>query len=206
MVESGRGMAAGGRARARLALVAIEAVLAVVLVCGAGLLVRSFVALLSVNPGFQASGVVTMQTTVPGDTYADPARASQFYGSLLDRVSAVPGVQRAGLINTPPLSGQDANGAFLHEGQEWSEISSNWTAQSASYRVVSGDYFQAMGIPIVRGRTFGTGDVAGAEYRGGRQPGDGRAALRRPRSRRRAHPLRRHGRRQSLAHHRGCGR
>ena len=164
MVESGRGMAAGGRARARLTLVAIEAALAVVLVCGAGLLVRSFVALLSVNPGFQASGVVTMQTTVPGDTYADPARASQFYGSLLERVSAVPGVQRAGLINTPPLSGQDANGAFLHEGQEWSEISSNWTAQSASYRVVSGDYFQAMGIPIVRGRTFGTGDVAGAEY------------------------------------------
>ena len=206
MVEAGRGMAAGGRARARLALVAVEAALAVVLVCGAGLLVRSFVALLSVNPGFQASGVVTMQTTVPGDTYADPVRASQFYDSLLERVSAVPGVQLAGLINTPPLSGQDANGAFLHDGQAWAEISGNWTAQSASYRVVSSDYFQAMGIPIVRGRTFGARDVAGAEYVAvinqamaarhfaGRDPVGTRD------------PLRRHGPGQSLAHHRRRGR
>jgi predicted permease len=164
MVESGRGMTAGGRTRTRLALVAIEAALAVVLVCGAGLLVRSFVALVSIDPGFRPSGVVTMRTTVPADTYADPNRAAQFYAALLERVSAVPGVQHAGLINTPPLSGQDANGAFLHEGQEWSEISGNWTAQSASYRVVSGDYLQAMGIPVIRGRTFDSRDVAGAEY------------------------------------------
>jgi putative ABC transport system permease protein len=164
LVEAGRGMAAGGRARTRLALVTVEVALAVVLVCGAGLLVRSFSSLLSIDPGFDPSGVVTMQTTVPGDTYADPARAAQFYTMLLERVAALPGVAHAGLINTPPLSGMDANGAFLHDGQAFEDISHDWVSQSASYRVVSGDYFRAMGIPLRRGRAFEARDAVGAEH------------------------------------------
>jgi putative ABC transport system permease protein len=164
LVEAGRGMAAGGRARTRLVLVTVEVALAVVLVCGAGLLVRSFSSLLSIDPGFDPSGVVTMQTTVPGDTYADPARAAQFYTMLLERVAALPGVAHAGLINTPPLSGMDANGAFLHDGQAFEDISHDWVSQSASYRVVSGDYFRAMGIPLRRGRAFEARDAVGAEH------------------------------------------
>jgi putative ABC transport system permease protein len=164
LVEAGRGMSAGGRSRTRVALVGVEVALAVVLVSGAGLLVRSFVNLLATDPGFQPAGVITMETTLPGDTYEDAARAVQFYRQLLDRVAATPGVARAALINTPPLSGFDASGAFLHEHQDWNDIAGDWTAQSASYRVVSGEYFQAMGIPIARGRTFDDRDVAGAEF------------------------------------------
>ncbi|MDP1570159.1 MAG: ABC transporter permease [Vicinamibacterales bacterium] len=164
MVESGRGMAAGGRARTRLVLVGIEVALAVLLVCGSALLVRSFVQLLSVDPGFRPAGVVTMQTTVPVEAETGAASAAAFYEAWLARAASVPGIEAAGLINTPPLSGMDANGAFLHDGQAWEEIRADWTAQSASYRVVSGEYFRAMGIPLVRGRAFDARDVAGAEY------------------------------------------
>lgn len=163
LVEGGRGNAAGARTRTRQFLVAFEVALALVLLAGAGLLIRSFSRLATVDPGFQPVGVVTMETTVPTERYPDPAQAARFYDALLDRVSAVPGVGAAGLINTPPLSGNDANGGFMFEGQVWEEIQGNWTAQSASYRVVSGSYFPAMGIPVVRGRAFEARDAAGAE-------------------------------------------
>lgn len=163
LTDAGRGAAGSRRSRTRHALVAVQVALALVLLCGSGLLVRSFVRLLSVDPGFEPAGAIAMQTTVPGDRYPDGPRAALFYQALLDRVAAVPGVRHAGIVNTPPLSGLDASGAFLHEGQAWEEIRGDWTAQSASYRVSGGDYFRAMGIPIVRGRGFDTRDVAGNE-------------------------------------------
>ncbi|MGE0042434.1 MAG: ABC transporter permease [Vicinamibacterales bacterium] len=163
LVESGRGGAAGGRTRTRQALVALEVALALVMLAGAGLLIRSFTRLATVDPGFEPVGVVTMETTVPAERYPEPAQAARFYDTLLERVSGLPGVASAGLINTPPLSGNDANGGFMYEGQDWDAIKANWTAQSASYRVVSGSYFDAMAIPIVRGRAFEARDAAGAE-------------------------------------------
>lgn len=163
LMEAGRGAAAGGRTRTRRVLVAVQVALAVVLLCGSGLLVRSFARLLAVDPGFEPAGVVTMQTTVPGDRYEDGAQAATFYTALVERLAAVPGIRDVGLVNTPPLSGLDANGAFLHEGQAWEDIRGDWMAQSASYRVTGGDYFRAMGIPLVRGRAFDARDVAGAE-------------------------------------------
>ncbi|MGE3275045.1 MAG: ABC transporter permease [Vicinamibacterales bacterium] len=163
LVEAGRGAAAGGRTRTRQALVAVEVALALVLLAGAGLLIRSFTRLATVDPGFRPVGVVTMETTVPDDRYPDADQAARFYDAMLERVSTVPGVEAAGLINTPPLSGTGPNGGFMFEGQDWEAIRGNWTAQSASYLVVSGSYFEAMGIPIVRGRAFEPRDTAGAE-------------------------------------------
>jgi predicted permease len=161
--ESGRGAAAGGRSRARHLLVAIQVALALVLLCGTGLMVRSVMRLLAVNPGFQPAGAIALRTTVPGDRYTDGPAAARFYAAMLDRVAMVPGVASAGITNAPPLGGSDANGAFLFDGQSFDEIRGNWQAQSASYRVVGGRYFDALGIPISRGRAFDDRDRAGAE-------------------------------------------
>ena len=75
----------------------------------------------------------------------------------------MPGVDAGGLVNAPPLSGLDANGAFMFDGQAWDEIKDNWTAQSAVYRMASDGYFAAMGMDLRRGRTFDSRDVSGAE-------------------------------------------
>ncbi len=162
LAEGGRQGAPGGRTRVRHALVTVEVALALLLLIGSGLLVRSFLQVLAVDPGFDAAHVITLQTSVPGDTYATPAQAAGFYQRFLERARQLPGVEHAALINAPPLGG-DANGAFLHDGQSFDEIRGNWAAQSASYRVASPDYFETLGIPIVRGRAFTDRDGAGTE-------------------------------------------
>ena len=162
LAEGGRA-ATAERGRLRATLVAVEVALALVLLVGSGLLVRSFANVLSVDPGFDPGGVVTLQTTVPGEKYPSPPQAAGFYQALLERLEALPGVRAAGLINAPPLGGADANGAFLFEGQSWEAIAGDWSVQSASYRVASAGYFRAMGIPVVRGRTFADTDDANGE-------------------------------------------
>ena len=162
LAEGGRQGAPGGRTRLRHALVAVEVALALLLLVGSGLLVRSFLKVLAVDPGFDAAHVLTLQTSVPGDTYGTPAQAADFYQRFLDRARQLPGVEHAALINAPPLGG-DANGAFLYDGQSFDDIRGNWAAQSAFYRVASDDYFRTMGIPIVRGRAFTDRDRVGAE-------------------------------------------
>ncbi len=162
LTEGGRAVTTG-RARLRATLVAVEMALALVLLVGSGLLVRSFVKVLSVDPGFDPSSVVTLLTAVPGQKYSSATQAADFYAELLARLRTLPGVRSAGLINAPPLGGMDANGAFLFEGQSIEDLGGNWTAQSASYRVASDDYFRAMGIPVVRGRAFAATDDAGHE-------------------------------------------
>jgi predicted permease len=162
LAEGGR-LGTHGGSRARQSLVAVEVGVALLLVTSAGLLARSLVRLLDVDPGFQAERVLTLQTTVPETKYADAAAAARLYDAWLARVAAVPGVTAAGVVNAPPLSGLDANGAFLLDGQSWDEIKGNWTAQSAYYRLASEGYFEAMGIPLRRGRLFDGRDVPGSE-------------------------------------------
>jgi len=161
LVEGGRQGAPGGRTRARHAFVTLQVALALLLLAGSGLLVRSFLKVLAVDPGFDPSGVLTLQTSVPGDSDT-AAQAADFYRRLLERVRQLPGIAHAALINAPPLGG-DANGAFLFDGQSFDEIRSNWAAQAAGYRVASDDCFATLGIPIVRGRAFTDRDRVGTE-------------------------------------------
>jgi predicted permease len=107
--------------------------------------------------------VITVETTVPEGKYDSPSAIATLYDGWLTRMSAVSGVQAAGLVNAPPLSGLEADGAFLLDGQAWEEIKGNWTAQSAVYRVASEGYFEAMGMALRRGRGFDRRDVDGAE-------------------------------------------
>lgn len=149
--------------RMRQGLVAVEIAVALLLVTAAGLLGRSIVGLLAVDPGFEAARVVTVQTTVPSTKYADAPSAVRLYDTWLARVGEVPGVAAAGLVNAPPLGGADPNGGFMLDGQNWEDIKANWMAQSATYRIASAGYFDAMGIHLRRGRVFDARDLPGAE-------------------------------------------
>jgi putative ABC transport system permease protein len=152
----GRGLRLFGRFRLRSFLVITEVALALVLLVGAGLLGRSFLELMAVRPGFLPDHVLSMQLSLPSYRYAQAQQQADFYQQLMERVSGMPGVQAAGLTNVLPLSGNDSQQSFTVEGQA-SKVS-EW----AGLRVVSAEYFQTMGIPVLRGRPFTAQDKRGA--------------------------------------------
>lgn len=175
LASSQRTMAGGASSRRiRTAVVVAEVAMTIVLLAGAGLLVRSFERLLSVDPGFRTEGAVLMEAMLPGGQ--DPqfaARNARFLDGLIERIRAVPGVERVGLTNAPPLSGRGANGMFLildrpdevQNFEDWRRIAENPDRTGyAEYRIASADYFQAMGIPLVAGRLFDERDHADAPH------------------------------------------
>jgi len=156
--DTGRGTAGRRTGAMRMLLVVSETALAVVLLICAGLLVRSFMGLQHVNPGFSPARVLTAEIALPAARYADtPARAA-FWGRLLDRVATIPGVTSAGLTTNVPFNGNVGSGSYSIVGREDSSEPSPHGRQE----VVGGDYFKAMGIPLVAGRTFNAADTADA--------------------------------------------
>jgi len=145
-----RGTGARG-ARLRAVLVVVEVAMAIVLAAGAGLLVRSFDRLLAVDPGFRADQVLTMQVSLPGATYQDDASRVRFFQQLVERLEQVPGVTAAGGVSFLPLDGLGAATSFRALDRPAPEPGQ---APVTDVRMVSGDYFRAMGIPLVRGRLF----------------------------------------------------
>jgi predicted permease len=149
--ESGRGASGSKRHnRLRNLLIIGEVALSVVLLAGAGLLFRSFLQLQSVNAGFTPQQVLTVRLTPSGPRYARDADYMSFYSQVMQRISALPGVQGVGAINTLPLgkgptAGIRIEGAPLQTRDKW---------PSTNYRSVSSDYFRAMNIPMVQGRAF----------------------------------------------------
>jgi predicted permease len=158
--EGGRGTAgsSGGR-RLRSILVVAEMALAVVLLIGAGLLIRSFTRLLNVNPGFDSNNLLTMGISLPPGKYAQDAQVNNFYTQTVERLKALPGVQHVGLTSHVPLSGSNRVRGFDIEGR--SQPGENGTI--ANYRVVSPDFFATLGIPLKRGRAFGEQDKEGGK-------------------------------------------
>ena len=149
--ETGRGVSGNRRqSRFRQALIVVEVALSVVLLVGAGLLFRSFLRLQSVDTGFVSEHVWTARLTPSGKSYANQADYDRFYNQVVQRVSAVPGVQDAGLINTLPLDKGPTTG-FRVDGRPV-ETPDKWP--SANYRSVSPNYFRAMGIPVLQGRAY----------------------------------------------------
>jgi putative ABC transport system permease protein len=149
--ESARG-AAGSlrRNRLRSLLVVAEVALSLVLLVGAGLLFRSFLQLQSVNAGFTPQQVLTLRLTPSGSNFQQDEQYIAFYNRVTERLSAIPGVDTVGAINTLPLSKGPTTG-FRVEGRpllprdQWSGV---------NYRNVAADYFRALNIPIVQGRAF----------------------------------------------------
>ncbi len=150
--EGGRGSSAGKhRSFARGAFVVAQMCLALVLLAGSGLLIRSFVRLVGVDPGFDASHLLTFKVSLPSSKYSsDPARLA-FFQQLLTRVLHLPGVRAVSMCSFPPFSGLgSATGVHVLSQPERSLMD----LPVAAVRVVGPDYFSAMQIPLRSGRTF----------------------------------------------------
>ncbi len=154
--EGGRS-AGGGSGMARSSLVVAEIALTMVLLVGAGLLIRSLWRVMRIDPGFNPEGALTMQVSLPESEYTDGARKIAFYRQLFERLRSVPGVEGAGMVNNLPMGGVDINGQFGVAGRPQEQFG------YASYRVVSPGYFKAMNIPLVKGRYFTDQDSESTE-------------------------------------------
>jgi predicted permease len=155
--DAGRGTVGTSRGnRLRRVLVAAELALSVVVLVGAGLLVRSFGQLQRVAPGFDPRGVLTLELTMTGAKYADGDAVRRTYQTLWERLDRLPGVIASGSVTSLPLSGYFAWGPITVEGHE---PMPGEQFINADQRVVAGRYFEAMGIPLIRGRLFGDQDL-----------------------------------------------
>ena len=156
--EGGRGTTEGtGRRRMRGALVVFEVALTLVLLIGAGLMIRSFSRLQQVDPGFRADNLLTMELSMPPARFNESEdQAANFYREVLNRIGTLPGVQSVGATWILPLSGQGAGTGFEIEGYTPAPNERINTAFSS----ISPRYFETMSIPLIRGRAFTDSDTA----------------------------------------------
>jgi len=153
----GRGGSEAGGHRTRGALVVSEVALSLVLLIGAGLMVRSLWLLRAVNPGFDPQGVLTMSIAVPRTKFPEPAGQINFFTRVLERVRNLPGVDSAGVIDDLPLNENGSHQPFLIQGQPPVQLSDQ---PEVDVRLISSGYLRAMHIPLIAGRDFSDGDTA----------------------------------------------
>lgn len=148
----------GGTAHHRLrsALVVSEIALSLVLLTGAGLLMKSLIRLLRVDPGFETENLLTLEISAPSARYSDQKRNENFVGQLLERVQSLPGVHGAALIDITPLKG----GNTLHFTVEGRPTPPPGQKPEANTRDISSSYFRVMEIPLLHGRFFTDQDKA----------------------------------------------
>ena len=154
-LKSGRSTEGVRPKRVRSTLVICETALSLLLVAGAGLLLRSFAQILKVDPGFRPDGVLTMRVALPDAVYSKPEQVRGFYRELLERVQRLPGVQFAGASSGLPLAGEGGSGTTTIDTQS---VRIEDITPEADQRVITPDYFKAMGISLVRGRLFDARD------------------------------------------------
>jgi len=157
MKEGGRSGSAGGtRTRLRAALLVTQMALTLVLLAGSGLMLRSFQRLASVDVGFQAENLLTMEYRLPANKYPDGAQQWEVHSRIIEAVRRVPGVRAASLVGSLPFSGNGGTDTFTIVGQPASE-------EPLRARVNRADshYFTTMGIPLLRGRVFTEQDRIG---------------------------------------------
>lgn len=159
--EGGRSDSASpARQRARSGLVVVEIAVAMLLLFGAGLLVRSLGTLEQVETGFQPSGVMTGALTLPATVYKSDVQQANFYSALEQQLKEIPGVQHAAVCDAIPFSNNGGSASFFIEGKP---APSNMPGPHANVRVISPEYFATLGIPLVRGRIFTDGDRANTQ-------------------------------------------
>ncbi len=160
--EGGRGSTLSRRHnRLRNGLVIGEVALALVLLTGAGLLLKSFVRLENVNPGFNPKNVLTAEISLPALRYPDASSQVNFFNELDRRVSNLPGVSSAGLTTILPMSGTNSDSSFGIEGRPSDDAH---PSPDEEIRLVSPDYFKTVQIPLLQGRFFNPADKAGVPY------------------------------------------
>lgn len=151
----GRGVTSG--AGFRTVLAAGEIAVAVMLVAGAGLLLRTIVSLDRVDPGFRAGNVITMQVSPPNSRYKDPSQTGVLFQRVEREIAAIPGVKSVGFSTVLPLDGWEIGQPFTVVGAPPLGPSQ---APSANYQMVNPNYFETLGIVVIRGRAFTDQDTA----------------------------------------------
>ncbi|HET6725691.1 MAG TPA: ABC transporter permease [Gammaproteobacteria bacterium] len=158
--QGGRGaVASGGARRVRSALVTIEMTLATMLLAASGLLLHSFVNLQAVDPGYRTDNILIAGLLAPRDARTNNGALNNLFGDLLTRVRALPGVEAAGLAGWAPMGNSSRSGGFTIRGRERSAGNAK---PQALQDAVDGDYFRAIGLPILRGRNFDSRDTSGS--------------------------------------------
>ena len=160
--EGGRSGTAGrARQRLRAGLVMGEVAIALVLLAGAGLLLRSLASLESVNPGFEPEGVITGSVSLARARYSEDARQIAFYRAVLDRLASIPGVTNVAAAMPVPFSNDGGSASFAIEGRP---VPPGDPGPHGDIALVSPGYFGALKIPLRRGRIFSDQDIAGTEH------------------------------------------
>ena len=152
--DTNRSSSSASAHRTHRALLVFEVALALLLMIGSGLLIRSFVRLSDVNPGVQTDNVITAAISLP-DSYAGPPQITQFWQQFLEKVQSLPGVKAAGVTMSIPPNLLEISNPFTVEGQGYDR---NRRLQLAEEMTVSPDYFRSLGIPLLRGRFFSRSD------------------------------------------------
>ncbi len=156
LLDGTRGSVSSGRRRIGNALVVMEVSLAVILLVGGGLMLKSFVRLVSVDPGFDPHQVLRLDLALPAPKYSEPQKQRAFYEELILRLKNLPGVERVGATTLTPLNPGDNWSGFAIEGRP---DPPEGDQQQAATRVVSNDYFQMLRIPLKKGRFFTDADA-----------------------------------------------
>ena len=172
-------VAGASHSRLRHVLAVAQISIAIILLIGAGLMAKSLWALMHVSPGFRADNILTARLSLPPLPYSDNRKIVAFERELLDSLSRKPGMQSAGLATYLPLGGLDNDVSFVIEGRSPLPVG---MYNPAEYRPASAGYFETIGIPVRRGRTFAPADTADSpwvtvinesmarEYWGGQDP------------------------------------
>jgi len=159
-LKEGARQATSSSHRLRGLLVVSEVALSLMLLVSAGLLIRSFLQLVKTDPGFNSDNLLTMNLVLPRAKYKDEPQRAAFYSDLVKGVETVPGVTSAALVNHLPLGGSNSSTSFLVEGLPEPPPGQEFDGR---YRVCTPNYFQTMGIPVLKGRAFTEQDRAGAQ-------------------------------------------
>jgi predicted permease len=161
VIKEGGRLEGGGRGAAwsRNVLVVGQIAMATVLLIGAGLLLSSFRSLQQQSPGFESGGVVTAMITLPTTKYPDVASRARFYEATLQRMREVPGVRQAAYVSSLPFSGNNASGSYSIDGLD---VPSGQPSPHGMQRQVDEQYFDSMGITLLKGRGFEAADSADA--------------------------------------------
>jgi putative ABC transport system permease protein len=150
--EGGRGGSAGARRnRVRGLLVVSEIAMSLVLLIGAGLMIKSFVRLEQVNPGFDPRNVLTMRLALPSTQYPDGHSRAAFFQQVVQRLRSLPAAQSVGAVSRLPLTSGNSSRSLTIEGRA---DDGTGNGPGADFRVISPDYFRSMGVPLSKGRDF----------------------------------------------------
>jgi putative ABC transport system permease protein len=152
--EGGQRSGAFQGQRLRSTLVIVEVALSLMLVISAGLMIRSFLRLQRVDPGFKPDNVLTMRISLPGVKYADGKKATAFFEEAQEKIKNLPGVQSVGATSRLALKGYDWTGDFTIEGRSPEEF-----GREVRHKTITPDYFRTMGIPLISGRFFDVSDT-----------------------------------------------